>query len=278
MSKIVWATDVHLDFLSPSDDAYQRWIAAIRDVKPTGVLLTGDIATAPTLETWLKQLGDDLHLPLYFVLGNHDYYHGSIHTVRRFLTNHAHPSQFWLGSGITVPLSEQTTLIGHSGWGDTRIGDFMETPIRINDHRLIAELSGLNRSILQNKLLDLGTEAANTLNTALQQCQTQRVIIATHVPPFRSSTWYNGRYGDIEWMPDFCCGATGEVLLKHARANPQQHFIVYCGHTHGEGRYTPLPNLDIFTGKADYGTPDIQGLIDINSGIVIDAARYLTAS
>ena len=274
---MAWATDIHLDFITPSDPAYHSWISSIGVQKPTNVLLTGDIATAPTLLSWLNQLAKDLPCPLYFVLGNHDYYEGSITKVRRALEMRQHPNQHWLGNGLVIRLSERTTLIGHSGWGDTRVGDFMSTHIRINDHRLISELSNLNRTVLQQRLLALGSEAAEVLKSQLIQCQTETVIVATHVPPFRNSTWYSGRYGDIEWMPDFCCGATGEVLLEHARLNPAQRFVVYCGHTHGEGRYQPLDNLEVFTGKADYGKPALQGMIDIESGRVVDADRYLKA-
>ena len=277
MTILAWATDIHLDFLKADDLAYQQWIASISAQNPTGVLLTGDIATAPSLTPWLDQLEQDLSCPLYFVLGNHDYYEGSISEVRQALSARQHPNQHWLGNGLVIRLSERTTLIGHSGWGDTRVGDFMSTHIRINDHRLISELSDLDRSVLQQRLLALGSEAAEVLKSQLKQCQTETVIVATHVPPFRSATWYSGRYGDIEWMPDFCCGATGEVLLEHARMNPAQRFVVYCGHTHGEGRHQPLDNLEVFTGKADYGKPAIQGLIDIESGRVVDADRYLVA-
>ena len=277
MTQLAWATDIHLDFLKTSDSAYQHWLSTIQAQNPAGVLLTGDIATAPTLLPWLDQVAADLPYPLYFVLGNHDYYDGSIAEVRRALSARRHPTQHWLGGGSPIRLAESTSLIGHSGWGDTRVGDFMTTHIRINDHRLISELSNLDRNVLQQRLRDLGHQAALKIKSQLEVCETKTVIVATHVPPFRSSTWYSGRYGDIEWMPDFCCGATGEVLLAHARQHPDQRFVVYCGHTHGEGRYQPLANLDLFTGKADYGKPALQGIIDVASGLVGDADRYLVA-
>lgn len=273
-SNMVWCTDVHLDFLTPSDEAYKDWCAAIKARRPRAILLTGDIATAPTLLDWLSQLIVDLPAQLYFVLGNHDYYQGSIKSVRQSLRAFTHPDMFWLGSGAVVELSPTTSILGHSGWGDTRIGDFLSTPIRINDHQLIRELSNLDRKELQKRLLNLGTESAKILKSSLEICNSENVIIATHVPPFQSSTWNNGRFGTIEWMPDFCCGATGDLLLEHAQTRPDQHFIVYCGHTHGEGYYSPLSNLEVFTGTAEYKKPAIQGIINIQSGLVNDAGRY----
>jgi hypothetical protein len=33
---------------------------------------------------------------------------------------------------------------------------------------------------------------------------------------------------------------------------------VLCGHTHGAGRAQLLPNLEVKTGGADYGWPNLQ--------------------
>ena len=274
MSKIAWATDIHLDHISQKEAPYQNWVESIKSSQCESLLLTGDIATAPTLDDWLQRVSVDIQIPIYFVLGNHDYYHGSINEVRTALGLSKHPNLHWLGKGEVTRLSDSTSLVGHGGWGDTRVGDFFTTNIRVNDHRLIEELSNIERTHLKRKLLSLGTEAAENIKNALKSASTQINIIATHVPPFRSSTWYNGRYGDIEWMPDFCCGAVGEMLLEHAKENPEQQFIVYCGHTHGEGRHMPLPNLQVFTGKAEYGQPSLQGVISVNTGIIQDEHRY----
>ena len=278
---IAWATDTHLDFLSTQERAYIQWINSIKESSAQALLLTGDIANAHTLTPWLKQIASELPLPIYFVLGNHDYYGGKISSVRQQLSTLNTPPLIWLGSGALVHLSAETALIGHGGWGDARIGDFLSTPVRINDHRQIEELTGHERPTLQEKLHTLGTDAAEVLQRALNQTLTPHrystVIIATHVPPFRESTWYQGRYGDIDWMPDFCCAATGEVIRAHALAHPQQKINVYCGHTHGEGRFRALSNLDVFTGKAEYGHPAIQDFIKVSDGAPLTIERYSTS-
>jgi predicted phosphodiesterase len=43
-----------------------------------GVLLSGDVAEAPTIKDILKELAEFIVQPIYFVLGNHDYYRGQI--------------------------------------------------------------------------------------------------------------------------------------------------------------------------------------------------------
>ena len=40
--------------------------------KPQGVLIGGDIAESHDLVDHLQQIDDELQLPVYFVLGNHD--------------------------------------------------------------------------------------------------------------------------------------------------------------------------------------------------------------
>jgi hypothetical protein len=40
---------------------------------------------------------------------------------------------------------------------------------------------------------------------------------------------------------------------------------VLTGHTHGSGVYHPAPNIEVRTGKARYGHPEIQGLIEVAS-------------
>ena len=66
----------------------------------------------------------------------------------------------WLDIQGPIALSSTTTLIGHTGWGDAQNGDFMSTPIRINDHRLIEDLSNLSRKELQTVLQQRGQTAA----------------------------------------------------------------------------------------------------------------------
>jgi len=271
-----WSTDVHLDFVTPESEFYQHWKNELTQSETSGVLLTGDIADGRSIKYWLCQLAEDLQKPLYFVLGNHDYYHSSISDVRQALAALSHPHVHWLDHRGPIQLSPQLSLVGSGGWGDGRVGDFLTTPIRINDHRLIQDLTMNSREELLERLQTLGQEEAQKVRTQLNQVETDHIIVATHVPPFRESTWYQGRYGDWDWMPDFCCGAMGEVLLRYAQQYPAQTLNVYCGHSHGEGSYHPLPNLSIFTGKAEYSHPRVQGVIN-SQGRVQDADRYLQA-
>ena len=78
--RLVWITDPHLDFVT--DDQARAFCARTNSVSPDAVVVTGDIATATTIGPALDLLGDSLEAPLYFVLGNHDFYGGSVAGVR----------------------------------------------------------------------------------------------------------------------------------------------------------------------------------------------------
>ena len=79
--QVVWATDIHLNFLRPHERA--AFFSSLHDSQPDAVFITGDIAEAPCLQELLQEIRQAMDVPLYFVLGNHDFYHGSIETVRR---------------------------------------------------------------------------------------------------------------------------------------------------------------------------------------------------
>jgi predicted MPP superfamily phosphohydrolase len=39
---------------------------------------------------------------------------------------------------------------------------------------------------------------------------------------------------------------------------------VLCGHTHGAGFAQILTNLSVFTGGAEYGRPELQGVFNLD--------------
>ena len=263
--KMVWTTDIHLD--SATRDARMDFVNAINQSRADHVLITGDIATGTTLIAELEWLTKAIHAPIHFVLGNHDYYESSIQHVRSTLNTWIlNPSNTttitWLDIENEVPLTDSCILIGQSGWGDARNGDFLQTPIRINDHRLIEELTGLARPLLQHRLQQLGTDEASKLQRKLENITASRtgiqeIIVATHVPPFPEAAWYMGYSGAVDWIPDFTCKAVGDVLLSFATRYPTIQWTVLCGHGHHAGAVKIRENLTVHTGAAEYGKPAI---------------------
>lgn len=253
--KIAWASDVHFDFVS--EDAVRAWCAQIVASGAECLLLGGDTATALDLPAWLELLAGALApRPLYFVLGNHDYYRGSIAAVQAAAP--AWPGT-WLPAVGPVALTPDLTLVGQGGWGDARVGDFLASPVLLNDYRLIAELAAaeLDRARLLPLLEAEGAREAARLAPHLEAAlaASPRVLVLTHVPPFREACWHEGRTSDDDWAPGFVCGAVGEVLLAAAARHPQAELTVLCGHTHSPGRAQLAPNLVVHTLGAVYGQP-----------------------
>jgi hypothetical protein len=89
------------------------------------------------------------------------------------------------------------------------------------------------------------------------------VIAVTHVPPFREAAWYEGRTSDDNFLPHFSCKAAGDAMLRVMNSNPQCNLLVLCGHTHGSGEANLLNNLKVLTGKAVYGSPEVQRVFEV---------------
>ncbi len=263
--RVAWATDIHLNFLN--EQKRESFFHSIDEHNPDGVFITGDIAEAPTLSLHLQEILDAIQKPIYFVLGNHDFYYGGISSVRNATVELCDSQQglTYLTGDRVIELTKSTALVGHDGWGDGRLGNIEQTPVRLNDFRLIKELTGLEYGKLIDKLKELGDEAVvsiqDTLSNALDSYA--HVIFLTHVPPFKEACWYEGKVGNDDWLPFFTCKAVGDVLFQLMQDRPDSKLTALCGHTHHEGVVQILPNLRVLTGSADYGAPHVQEVLEI---------------
>ena len=260
--KLLWCTDTHLD--CASTESRDQWLQKIKTADADGVVLTGDISNGNRIIQDLEWLSNEFSKPIYFVLGNHDYYHSDFDTINHRVRSlvDKQPNLTWLDIADPININN-TILIGHSGWGDGRNGDFLSTPVRINDHRLIGDFVGKARTEILSILNAMGTTAATLIEQRLQLADPKhtKILVATHVPPFAESAWHNDEWGTYEWLPDFTCKAIGDVLLRYALENPHRDVTVLCGHGHSPGMVQMEANLKVLTGGASYGSPDIAGII-----------------
>jgi predicted phosphohydrolase len=265
MKRIAWLTDIHLDFLSPQK--VKAFCRNIVEHNPEAVLIGGDIGDARTIKVYLRILEDELCRPIYFVLGNHDYYRGSIAGVRTAIKEFCVRSDWlhWLPAAGVVKLTEETGLIGIDSWADGRLGNYQNSMVLLNDYSLIKELTGLDQKVRFIKLNELGDIAAAYLKNALPiaLARFQHVLVLTHVPPFREACWHAGRISHDQWLPHFGCKAVGEALVDCMR-NSACEITVLCGHTHSGGSAQILPTLNVKTGGAEYGKPTVQELLKIS--------------
>lgn len=262
--RVVWLTDIHLNFLGHLQ--VNRFANTIRAQAPDTVVISGDIGEARTVAWYLKTLEQKLKRPIYFVLGNHDFYMGSVADVRAAANRLSAESEWlkWLtGAGI-VELAPDTALVGHDSWADGRCGDYHQSSVLLNDFALIYDLAGLSKQERLRKLNELGDEAADYFRTLLPRAfeTYRRVFLATHVPPFKESCWHEGRISDDDFLPFFACKAVGDVLVEIMHVYTHRQLTVLCGHTHGRRQAQILDNLLVLTGGAEYGKPEVQQVFE----------------
>ncbi len=260
MTKLAWLTDVHLNFVEPGD-VLALW-AKVAASGADAVLLGGDISESIDVADYLRQMVAAVNLPIYFVLGNHDFYRGSIREVRAAVAAFAeqNPRLTYLTESGYISLSPRLALVGHDGWGDGRAADFFSSTIMLNDYFLIEELSERPWDDRLRQLNALGDEAAEHARAVLPEAleEHSEAVFLTHVPPFRQACWHNGKISDDDWAPHFCCIALGEALMEVMQARPDRQLTVLCGHTHSSGKAQILPNLKVLTGGAQYRHPQLQ--------------------
>lgn len=198
--KLAWLTDIHLNFLRPT--GLEAFLASLADTEADAFLLGGDLGEAHDVAGFLNQIDTSVQRPVYFVLGNHDFYQGTIAGVRAKVRQlcSALPNLRYMPDVGVVPLTESACLIGHDGWGDGRLGDYHGSDVLLNDFGLIGEFGGFweDKDERLAKLHALGDEAAAHFRTMLPDAlrRFRHVIVLTHVPPFSEACWHEGKVSD----------------------------------------------------------------------------------
>lgn len=203
------------------------------------------------------------------LLGNHDYYRGQVHEVRHEITKLTQSNEylFWLPASGALQLNDKTFLVGQDGWADGRLGNYHDSRVVLNDSRMIGDLFQdklLGRSQLLEKMQHLAEHDAEQLRLQLIGAaarKPEKIIVLTHIPPFKEVCLHAGKISNDDWLPYFSSEATGEVLRDVCMTYSDINFLVFCGHTHGKAEYNPLPNLLVEAGHAEYQKPEIQKII-----------------
>ena len=268
--KLTWITDVHLNFLEKDEriDFYHTLIAT----DSNGVVISGDIAEATSIESILKEMASTIQKPIYFVLGNHDYYRGSINDLRSTMISITkdEPFLFWLPESGPQKLNDEVVLVGQDCFADGRYGDYTNSRVVLNDSRMIVDLfqsSALGKYPLLEKMQQLADQDANELESSIERAvrsyNPKKIIILIHVPPFIEVCMHEGKISSDDYLPFFSSKITGEILMHAAESYQEIEFLALCGHTHSKGFFNPHPNLIVKAGASEYGKPSIQEVIEI---------------
>ncbi len=145
MTKIGWATDIHLSVCN--DTTRQIFYHDVRSAGLDQLWLGGDIGEADNIESLLSELITQVETPVAFVLGNHDFYFGSIQDVRALVDQLCARFQnmVYLSHSRVQQVTSRIGLVGHDGWADGRIGNFETSMVMMHDYRHIEELSGYDK-------------------------------------------------------------------------------------------------------------------------------------
>lgn len=255
---IAWTTDPHFNFV-PNPDLLD-YISRVEELKPEVLFLTGDLAESHNVWKYLDILDSYLRIPIYYVLGNHDYYGSSIKEVRqeaKVRTKDPMTGHMWLPEAGVVRLSDTTAVVGVDGWADGKYGNPVHSKVVLNDWFAIKELvpTAVDHQFRRLPLLEhLGLCEANFLESNLRQAleEYQTVYVLTHIPPWDRAAWHEGFMSDADWLPWFTCKAVGDRIVEIAEEFPEKEVKVLCGHTHGQGFSQISNNVRVWTGGASY--------------------------
>jgi hypothetical protein len=195
-STVHWLSDLHLD--RASSEKIQMPHDTIAGLQSRVMIVSGDISSAPYIAKHLRGLAEAwAPRSLYFVLGNHDFYHGSIESVGRDVAAvcRSVPNLHHLRGDEIIPLGKNTGLIGHRGWADGRAGWGRNTIIPSRDHGSIDDFRKLSKAEQFAKMESLGKEAAvafrRTLPLALSRFQHVVITVSGISTVQQHSLWTN---------------------------------------------------------------------------------------
>jgi predicted phosphohydrolase len=256
--KLIWVSDIHLNFLS----GIQR-NGFYEQLKGYDVVISGDIGESVKVFQYIEEMESVTGKSVFFVLGNHDYYGSSLKKVRRQAKKYN-----WL-QWAPVELNRETLLLGVDGWGDGRNGDYEGSRLVMADWLYIEELfSAYSKGSVEllgalQKIADGDARLLRkNVKKALQRGY-RRFIIVSHVPPFEEASLYAGKKSNPDGLPFFSSKVLGELLLPVIKKHPEVDFLWLCGHTHSRVTYKPCENLIVKVAKAEYHRPQIEEILDV---------------
>lgn len=269
MTKYAWATDCHLDFLKNDNKRLIAFAEGLIQQQPTGIFLTGDISVASQLVYHLSAIERVVQRPIYFVLGNHDYYGADIDGVRKAMRELTNVSGFLRYMPVMpyIALTPATAIVGHDCWYDAHLGDWQNSTFGMMDWNAIHDFKQVNGNkativSLARKLAHEGVQHVhNGIKSAVRYHK--NIIVLTHYPPFAEAHVHEGKRGDDSAMPWYTNKMLGDMLLDASKAFPTHSFTVLAGHTHGKVDIKVTNNLTVHVGGAEHNQPQLQGFIEV---------------
>ncbi len=265
--KLCFATDLHLN--RANERGRRAFYRKLTSNNPDLVVITGDISEGRLLPFHLRELAQACApRPIYFVLGNHDFYGSSFVQIDRVVSRvcHEHENLHHLGHGEIIPLTREDALVGHRGWADGRAGWGAKTVVPSRDCNGIMDFQGLSKNGVFDRMRELGQASGRYFREVVPAAlkRFRHVWVATHVPPFFQAAYFQGRPCGWAHQPHFVNFSAGGVLSGIAAHHPRKQFTILCGHTHSRIIMDIAKNVRIHTGRACSGLPQIDSVFQLN--------------
>lgn len=259
-----WITDPHLNHLRDKK-ALIAFLQKLHGRNSDALLLTGDIAESPNLHDFLGLISGAYQRPVYFVLGNHDYYgawrHETLQRVREVCAACPPGILNWMPDVGVVLLNDTTAIVGHGGMYDARAGQAgkeLLMPDFFLPHGVFDLAAALQKGT-RHLFAELETLAQESTTCIIAHAQeaiakgAKHILILTHVPPYHEASYYRGHPADPRSAPWYINVTLGEALTDLAQRTTDVQFDVFAGHTHNPRIYQPLKNLSVQVGAARHG-------------------------
>lgn len=263
MVKVVWASDIHLDF-AENDNFFVDLKKASADY----VLISGDIGAGNTTIAHLKRL-TSLDTKILFVLGNHDFYESSLahtSTVISEFVKSCH-NLVWLTQSDPIEIAPDTYCVGSDGWYDGRAAYAPFLP-PMRDFDFIDDFRGKSMPAVREKMAQIADkfnkELCDKINKLLER-NPKKIFVVTHVPPFKYSALHNGQSAGDSGLQTFVNHTLGVKLAEFAAQHLLTEWVILSGHTHAGFCEQPERNLSVNVAAAVYGKPKIAGsfIVDV---------------
>lgn len=275
--KLLWASDIHLD--RAGGECKERFFERLAAAGHDGVVISGDISNSKCVVQHLEEIGRACNgsgngsgKPVYFVLGNHDYYQGSIRQVESAVDQLCQRSGnlFHLGKGEIISIGNDTALMGHRGWGNGGEKSRYRISVPNPDRHAIADFCGLSNHAYFSRVQSLGAESADYVRRILPAALARysRVVHLTHYPVHTDAIRFNERPCGWDRMGHFANFAMGGAMLGisknyQERTNQERTIMVLAGHSHCAATVRVAPGIEIKVAGARPGKPEVQGIIDV---------------
>lgn len=264
--KIAWASDVHVNFVTLKQ--FNEFVNSLKGCDK--LIISGDIAEAGSNIGYLSLLQSAI--PTYYVLGNHDFYNGSIEQEKARHSEYVN----YLG-GDQVICIDDTCIIGVDSFADGRAGDYENSNIVLNDHLYIKEFS---QCITERRLYSVKFDRTKLLKRmqkyadrdtrdlkrkvlkAIKSGYTE-IFIVTHVPMFECVTRYQCLPTSKEFLPFYCSYRMGQEMLNIFKKYPHVNFTLLAGHTHEKTTLQLRDNVRLYVAGAEYRYPAIAKVFEI---------------